>query len=184
MPGRRCHRRRQLPLCLLPPPRRLCVCDRRGLERGDRLAIPATHQCIPPVLTSGVSKLGLPTSGSPGTASNAAGLGRRAKHFRHEIARAPGGQRLLQASVPSFWHGCKSHHGCWALHVPAQLAPAAAAERQERVRRVLGRGMGGPGLEAAGEPGAARGEQRLVDPDGGAHGLLRLALLRGGRRRR
>ena len=68
MPGRRCHRRRQLPLCLLPPPRRLCVCDRRGLERGvRRLAPPANppHECIPPVLT-----FGLPTSGSPGAASN------------------------------------------------------------------------------------------------------------------
>ena len=77
MPGRRCHRRRQLPLCLLPPPRRLCVCDRRGLERGvRRLAPPANppHECIPPVLTSGVSTFGLPTSGSPGAAGNPDGV--------------------------------------------------------------------------------------------------------------
>ena len=36
MPDRRCRRRRQLllPLCLLSPPRRLCVCDRRGMRVG------------------------------------------------------------------------------------------------------------------------------------------------------
>ena len=38
MPDRRCRRRRQLllPLCLLSPPRRLCVCDRRGMRVGER----------------------------------------------------------------------------------------------------------------------------------------------------
>ena len=45
MPDRRCRRRRQLslPLCLLPPPRRLCVCDRREMRVGERTRHPP-HQ--------------------------------------------------------------------------------------------------------------------------------------------
>eukprot|EP00964_Phaeocystis_antarctica_P040434 scaffold23097_cov58-Phaeocystis_antarctica.AAC.2 len=60
MPDRRCRRRRQLslPVCLLPPPRRLSVCDRREMRVGER----TRHQAVFHCSVKRCPKFRLPTS--------------------------------------------------------------------------------------------------------------------------